>query len=72
MPRRRPYWTRARYRKAASLSRYFARHIYDLPSDQPALVRRFFELWERHPQNPDPLLVPMRERSRYNDGDIPF
>ncbi len=73
MPRRRTFWTRAKYRKAATLARYFARHIYDLPSEPPALLQRFFELWELHPQNPDPLLLPMRARRHYNDtDDIPF
>lgn len=33
MARKRFRWTRARFYKARSLSRYFARHVYDLPSD---------------------------------------
>jgi len=70
MPRRRFRWTRERYRKAAQLSRYFARHIYDLPSEQPDLVRRYFELWDRHPQREDPLLQPVKYR--YERDDIPF
>lgn len=72
MSRRRTYWTRARYRKASSLSRYFARWVYELPSEPPALLQRFFELWEQHPQKPDPLRQSMRYRPRYNRDDIPF
>lgn len=67
-------WTRARYRKAASLARYFARHVYELPSDPPALVQRYFELWERHPRRDDPLLTPFRYRACFAGltDDIPF
>lgn len=68
-------WTRSRYRKAASLSRYFARHVYDLPSDPPAMLRRYWELWERHPSGTDPLALPLRARlARLHDDDsgIPF
>ena len=74
MPRKRFRWTRARYRKAQSLSRYFARHIYDLPSDPPLLLRRFNELWERNPQRDDPLLTPFCWRPNYIalDDGIPF
>lgn len=74
MPRRRFRWTRERYRKAAHLSRYFARHIYDLPSEQPELLRLFGELWARHPQRDDPLTVPMLCREPYvsREDDVPF
>ncbi len=74
MARKRFRWNRARYRRAAHLSRYFARHVYDLPSDPPDLLRRYFDLWERHPQRDDPLLQPLRwrDRQRSNDSDIPF
>lgn len=65
-------WTRERYRKAAHLSRYFARHVYDLPSDAPALLERYRELWARHQQGNDPLLLPLRSRRRFLDDDIPF
>lgn len=73
MPRRPFRWTRERYRKAAHLSRYFARHVYDLPSDAPALLERYWELWARHPQGNDPLLLPLRSRRRFLEADdIPF
>jgi hypothetical protein len=72
--RRRFRWTRDRYRKAAHLSRYFARHVYDLPSDPPRLLERYWELWQRHPQRDDPLLESVRWRlaRRGDDDDIPF
>lgn len=74
MPRRRFRWTRERYRKAAHLARYFARHGYSLPSEPPALVRRYWALWERHPQRDDPLTKPMCWREPYisRDDDVPF
>lgn len=72
MARRRFRWTRDRYRKAAHLSRYFARHVYDLPSAPPSLLERYWELWARHPQADDPLLKPLRARRRFVDDDIPF
>jgi hypothetical protein len=67
-------WTRSRYRKATSLLRYFNRHVYDLPSDPPAMLRRLWSLWEKHPQKDDPLLMPLRQRAwlRDDDSDIPF
>jgi hypothetical protein len=75
MSRRRFHWTRDRYRRAQSLARYFERHIYDLPSEPPLMLRRLWELWERHPQKADPLLTPFRNRrrtlERLDDG-IPF
>lgn len=70
MARRRFRWTRERYRKAQHLSRFFSRLGYDLPSDPPRLLQRYFELWERHPQRDDPLLQPVRYR--YERDDIPF
>lgn len=70
MARRRFRWTRERYRKAQRLSRFFSRLVYDLPSDPPRLLQRYFELWERHPQRDDPLLQPVRYR--YERDDIPF
>ena len=70
MARRKFRWTRERYRKAQHLSRFFSRWVYDLPSDPPRLLQRYFELWERHPQRDDPLLQPVRYR--YERDDIPF
>jgi hypothetical protein len=70
MPRRRFRWTRERYRKAQHLSRFFARWMYELPSEPPPLLQRYFELWERHPQRDDPLLAPLS--MRFPDPDVPF
>ena len=72
--RRRFRWTRERYRKAESLSRYFSRHVYDLPSEPPELLRLLWELWAQHPQHNDPLLMPFKWRLRtfYPDDEIPF
>lgn len=74
MARQRFRWNRARYRKADSLARYFARHVYDLPSEPPRMLKRLRELWERHPQRDDPLLTAFRLRPRTLalDDDIPF
>ena len=65
-------WTRAQYRRADHLARFFARFMYYLPDEKPALLERYFDLWERHPQKLDPLTEPLRWRlSRFTD-DIPF
>jgi hypothetical protein len=73
MGRRRFRWTRERYYKAAHLSRYFARHVYDLPSEPPGLLERYWELWRRYPCGDDPLLTPLRHRHAFrDDDDIPF
>jgi hypothetical protein len=73
MPLHRFHWNRKRYRKAQHLSRFFGRWVYDLPSDPPELLRRFYELWERHPQRDDPLLTPFEWRRHSLDRDeIPF
>lgn len=40
---------------------------------QPALLERYWELWARHPQGNDPLLLPLRSRRRFLEADdIPF
>ena len=71
MSRKRFRWTRKAYEHAEWLSRFMGRHLYELP-EQPNLLRRYFELWERHPQREDPLLKPLRyRRDRFSD-DIPF
>lgn len=72
MPRKRFRWTRERYRKAESLSRYFARHVYDLPSEPPRILERLWELWKPYPQGDDPLLTPIRHRRRDFSDSIPF
>lgn len=74
MSRYRFRWTRARYRKAQHLSRFFARLVYELPSEPPALLQRFHELWARHPQGDDPLLTPFKWRRRMLErlDGIPF
>lgn len=72
MTRKRFRWTRKAYRHAAWLSRFTGRHIYELPEQPPALLARFWDLWERHPQRDDPLLTPVRDRLSRLDSDIPF
>lgn len=72
MARRRFRWTRKLYREADSLARFVGRHPYELPQDQPDLVRRYFELWERHPQRDDPLLQDVRRRLNCWADGIPF
>lgn len=64
-------WTRRAYYKASSLARYFDRHVYDLPSEPPAILQRLFDLWAKHPQRDDPLLQPLRNRRPFEDS-IPF
>ena len=67
-------WTREVYQDAARLGRFFTHYAGELPPQPPALLQRYFDLWERHPQRPDPLLTPMMERPHYAyalDG-IPF
>ena len=65
-------WTRAKYRKAAHLARFFDRFIYHLPREKPALLQHYFDLWERHPQNADPLSEPLRWRLSRLSDEIPF
>jgi hypothetical protein len=38
---------------------------------EPALVRRWRELWDQHPQHDDPLMRPHWQRYQPDDG-IPF
>lgn len=73
MGRKRFKWTRKTYRQADSLARFMGRHLYEL-HDQPTLVRKLYELWDRNPQRDDPLTLPMhmREPYRSRDDDIPF
>lgn len=71
MARHRFRWTRERYRKAQHLSRFFARWVYELPSEPPQLLQRFHDLWERHRQKDDPLLTPLKYRRDFDDS-IPF
>lgn len=74
MARKRFKWTRRLYRQADSLCRFVGCHLYELPQDQSSLLRRYHALWERHPQNDDPLTLPkyMREPYRSHGDDIPF
>ncbi len=73
MARKRFKWTRKVYKHADWLARFCGRHIYELPERPPPLLQRYFDLWERHRQNDDPLLVPLRQRPGYADYDeIPF
>jgi hypothetical protein len=73
MARKRFRWTRKTYKHADWLARFMGRHLYEL-HDQPNLLRRYFELWDRHPQRDDPLTMPMnlREPYRSRGDDIPF
>lgn len=71
--RKRFKWTRERYRAASSLGRFMVRQMnpQEFPDEPPTLVRRLHELWDRHPQRPDPLTV--RTVDRLADfRDIPF
>ena len=74
MARKRFRWTRKTYWHADWLARFMGRHLYEL-HDQPNLLRRYFELWDRHPQQEDPLTKPMHMREPYRSAageDIPF
>ena len=62
-------WNRESYERARRLARLLSR-FYDLP-EQPELLRRYFDLWARHQQNEDPLLVPVQTRLGWRQG-IPF
>jgi hypothetical protein len=73
MARKRFKWTRKIYKHADWMARFYGRHIYELPERPPLLLQRYWDLWERHRQNDDPLLVPVRQRPGYADYDeIPF
>lgn len=73
MARKRFKWTRTTYRQADSLARFMGRHLYEL-HHQPTMLRRYFELWDRHPQSDDPLTLPkyLRQPYRSHGDDIPF
>jgi hypothetical protein len=66
---RRFRWTRESYRHAKQLARLLNRYL-DLPDHPPAIVRRYWELWERYPERGDPLLIPLSQRRQ--DSEIPF
>ncbi len=70
MARKRFRWTRKTYKHADHLARFYSRHPYELPDNPPRALRRYRELWERHPQRDDPLLVPLQWR--HPGDDIPF
>lgn len=65
-------WTRKKYREADHLARFFARFFHYLPHEKPALLERYFELWERHPQGKDPLTEPLDWRRWKVSDEIPF
>lgn len=69
--RKRPFWTRSRYRAAASLRRFSDRHPYDRNWDDHPLLRAFNDLWDQHPQREDPLLLP-RWMRYLSSNEIPF
>lgn len=66
-------WTRARYHRAHHLARLLPR-FYILPEEAPALVQRYWNLWEQHPQRSDELAQPMMSREPYcwRDDGLPF
>lgn len=63
-------WTRALYRRAHREARVYDGYGF-MYHGEPALVRRWRELWDRHPQGVDPLLTPLQWRHPPDDG-IPF
>lgn len=71
--RRRFRWTRKTYKHAHQLARLLSRYL-DLPDHPPAIVRRYWELWEHHPEKDDPLLIPLAQRLALHQGDpdVPF
>lgn len=70
MARKRFRWTRRKYRAASTLARFMGRHLCELPGNPPALLQRYMELWDRHPQREDPLTRPHWQR--YPGDSIPF
>lgn len=72
MTRSRFRWTRAKYYQA-----YREARVYDgqgfMYHGEPSLVRRYRELWDRHPQGEDPLTRHISWRYPRTDPDgIPF
>ena len=72
MTRKRFRWTRKTYKQADWMARFYGRHIYELPERPPLLLQRYWDLWDRHRQNNDPLLVPVHQRMANANDDIPF
>ena len=66
MPRKPFRWTRAKYKRAHHLARFLSR-VHGLSYKSPALVERYIELWEQHPQFEDPLLTPYTWRRPVDD-----
>lgn len=62
-------WTRALYRRAHREARVYDGYGF-MYHGEPALVRRYRELWDQHPQHDDPLLLPPWRR--YPLDDEPF
>lgn len=63
-------WTRALYRRAHREARVYDGYGF-MYHGEPALVRRYQALWDKHPQRDDPLLTPLRWRHP-PDGEVPF
>ena len=63
-------WTRAIYRRAHREARVYDGYGF-MYHGEPALVRRWRDLWDRHPQHDDPLTLPRWRRYPPDDG-IPF
>lgn len=66
-------WTRAGYKKAHQLARFFE-GWRELPYNPPPLLQRYWDLWDQYLQLDDPLTTPVRQRLEYrlSDADIPF
>ncbi len=60
-------WNRKTYKMASHLARLINRFDH-LPSQQPEILRRYFELWDRHPQREDFLLTPVKQRLGWKSG----
>lgn len=63
-------WTRALYRQAHREARVYDGYGF-MYHGEPALVQRWRELWDQHPQRGDPLMRPHWLRYQPDDG-IPF
>ena len=73
MARRHFQWTRKLYRDASSLSRLLSGYPYWAQERAPTLLRRYWELWEKYPQNDDKLTTPLwRRYPNYCPDDAPF
>lgn len=73
MSRQRFRWTRKLYREADSMSRFLSGYPYWAHERAPMLLRRYWALWEKHPQSDDRLLTPVQWRyPTWCPDGIPF